>query len=357
VTNVFVSNNSIIYLVEEVISLPGNLSDTVANAPGSEQLPGWLAQADLLSLVSNGTLTLVAPLDWVWEDLPFPVTNYLLLPNGTADLITILSYFIVYGKVYYSTTFPLNTPIPTLNGENIVVNKVDGNLQVSNPITGAIGNISQSDNLASNGVFHQLDTFLFPASFKLTLRKLLMGSDASIFMNVLSQIDFAYLLDDNSTQYTIFAPTDEAFLDVHNLNDLVNNKQLLTQMVLSHIAVGSIPTLTIGHEYATFNNRTLLINSSVDGGTPVISLVGVDGSANVLTGMQGFAAVNGVVYSIDYVLDQPTPPPSGDGDGLSGTAIGFIIVGCIVAVLLVAAAIGGAIWWWRRKGYVQIGDF
>lgn len=43
--------------------------------------------------------------------------------------------------------------------------------------------------------------------------------------------------------------------------------------------------------------------------------------------------------------------------GLSDTAIGFIVIGCIVGVLLIIGAAGGGYWYYRRRaGYEQIGD-
>jgi hypothetical protein len=44
-------------------------------------------------------------------------------------------------------------------------------------------------------------------------------------------------------------------------------------------------------------------------------------------------------------------------DGLSDTAIGFIVIGCIIGVLLIIGAAGGGYWYYRRRaGYEQIGD-
>ena len=43
--------------------------------------------------------------------------------------------------------------------------------------------------------------------------------------------------------------------------------------------------------------------------------------------------------------------------GLSDTAIGFIVIGCIIGVLLIIGAAGGGYWYYRRRaGYEQIGD-
>jgi hypothetical protein len=105
-----------------------------------------------------------------------------------------------------------------------------------------------------------------------------------------------------------------------------------------------------GRNYTMLSGEVLQVASSTS-----VQVVGAEsaGKPSVVGGP--VATDNGVVYLIDGILSVKAVNP--DDDGLSDTAIGFIVIGCIIGVLLIIGAAGGGYWYYRRRaGYEQIGD-
>ncbi len=133
------------------------------------------------------------------------------------------------------------------------------------------------------------------------------ASNLSILVAALQQAGLVDALKADGP-FTVFAPTNDAFMDLLNSNpawtslgDIDN--ELLTSVLLFHVTQGKIMASDLGNTYVkslspVFNNNPLSLQVSVDGG---VSFNGM--SAPVTTDI---VASNGVVHIIDKVMLPPS---------------------------------------------------
>jgi uncharacterized surface protein with fasciclin (FAS1) repeats len=128
----------------------------VATANGSfKTLTAALQAADLIDILqSDGPFTVFAPTDAAFAKLPKGTVEMLLKPENKAELVRILTYHVVSGKVLSSSL--KSGKVETIEGSpiSVVVGKKDVMLNKSK-VTGV-------DVAASNGVIHVIDTVLLP---------------------------------------------------------------------------------------------------------------------------------------------------------------------------------------------------
>ncbi|MCH8569324.1 MAG: fasciclin domain-containing protein [Balneolales bacterium] len=100
----------------------------------------------------------------------------------------------------------------------------------------------------------------------------------------------------NGEEYTVFAPTDEAFADVpeETLNALMNDREMLQEVLLSHVVVGTVTSdaVTQIDEAQTASGNVVAIESNYGGVTV--------GNATVIEA--DIMASNGVIHVIDSVI-------------------------------------------------------
>ncbi len=128
----------------------------VATANGSfKTLTAALKAADLVEILQgDGPFTVFAPTDAAFAKLPKGTVEMLLKPENKAELVRILTYHVVSGKVL--STSLKSGKVETIEGSSITVaiGKKDVMLNKSK-VTGV-------DVAASNGVIHVIDTVLMP---------------------------------------------------------------------------------------------------------------------------------------------------------------------------------------------------
>lgn len=132
-------------------------------------------------------------------------------------------------------------------------------------------------------------------------------ANLSILVQALQQADLVSVLD-GTTNYTVFAPTNDAFADLlaangfDSLDDVPTD--LLTQILLNHVVNGTVASSTLSTGYVktnatestTGNNLDLYIN--IDGG------VRLNGVSSVTTA--DISASNGIIHIVDAVIGLPT---------------------------------------------------
>ncbi|MGV9711595.1 fasciclin domain-containing protein [Gordonia sp. NPDC003424] len=101
----------------------------------------------------------------------------------------------------------------------------------------------------------------------------------------------------NNGQYTVFAPTDDAFakLPPATIDQLKTDKDLLTKILTYHVVSGQIPPADIAGEHKTLEGQNVTVTGS-----------GQDWKVNdagVVCG--GIKTANATVYLIDTVLMPP----------------------------------------------------
>lgn len=163
----------------------------------------------------------------------------------------------------------------------------------------------------------------------------------------MAKANLSYVLTGKDV-YTVFAFTDAAYDSAPQ--DLIDNPSKWSDVLQTHIYNGSIDTLVAGENYTMLSGEVLEVISATS-----VQVRGSEGAGQPKIVGGPVVTSNGVVYAINGILTIKAAEK--DDSGLSDTAIGFIVIGCIVGVLLIIGAAGGGYWYYRRRaGYDQIGD-
>jgi len=136
----------------------GHSKDIVDTAVGAGSFTTLVAAVQAAGLVdtlkSEGPFTVFAPTDEAFAALPEGTVATLLLPENKEQLISILTYHVVPGKVM-SGDLSNSMTATTVQGSDVTIMVNDG---VS--INGA--NVTTADVEASNGVIHVIDSVILP---------------------------------------------------------------------------------------------------------------------------------------------------------------------------------------------------
>lgn len=128
-----------------------DIVEVAVKAGSFNTLAAALQAADLVeTLKGDGPFTVFAPTDEAFAKLPAGTVETLLKPENKDQLIAILTYHVVSGKIMSSDLLS-TTSAPTVNGQSAPIG-----LRVGN------ANVIQADIDASNGVIHVIDTVLLP---------------------------------------------------------------------------------------------------------------------------------------------------------------------------------------------------
>ena len=129
----------------------GDIVDVAIEAGNFNTLVAALKAADLVStLKSDGPFTVFAPTDEAFAKLPKGTVENLLKPENKDQLVSILTYHVVAGKVM-SGDLLSTTSAKTVNGQKAPIG-----LRVGN------ANVVAADIKATNGVIHVIDQVLLP---------------------------------------------------------------------------------------------------------------------------------------------------------------------------------------------------
>ena len=137
---------------------PGTIVDVASSNSDFSTLVAAVSAADLVStLQSAGPFTVFAPTNAAFAKLPAGTVNTLLKPENKAQLVSILTYHVVSGKVPASTVVTLNgKSVATVQGASVRITVNGGKVKVNN------ANVTAVDIQASNGVIHVIDSVLLP---------------------------------------------------------------------------------------------------------------------------------------------------------------------------------------------------
>jgi uncharacterized surface protein with fasciclin (FAS1) repeats len=133
-----------------------NIVEIASSNADFETLTVAIKAAGLAETLSGkGPFTVFAPTDAAFEKLPAGTLESLLKPENKDQLIAILTYHVVPGKVKAADVIKLDSAA-TVNGQNVDVSVIDGAVKVDN------ANVIATDVAASNGVIHVIDTVILP---------------------------------------------------------------------------------------------------------------------------------------------------------------------------------------------------
>jgi uncharacterized surface protein with fasciclin (FAS1) repeats len=133
-----------------------DIVDTAVGAGTFGTLVAAVTAADLVdTLKSEGPFTVFAPTDEAFAALPAGTVESLLLPENKDQLIAVLTYHVVAGKVM-STDLVDDMKAATVQGGEITID-LDNGVMVND------ANVVTADIETSNGVIHVIDKVILPA--------------------------------------------------------------------------------------------------------------------------------------------------------------------------------------------------
>jgi len=254
--------------------------------PTFEVLSKALARTKLASTVSRNRLTVFAPTDKAFAALGLTTKNITTVDN----LAEILLYHVIGSTVYSSQL--VNGAVPTVNGADVIIN-VDNGALVNN------AKVTLADLKARNGVIHVIDSVLFPPT--MTIAGIAdSNDDFSILFQAVAKAGLGETLTTGGP-FTVFAPTNQAFLDLLAASEDFNSLDdipvdLLTQILLYHVVDG----------YAFSNQLSNGFVSTLNGAAVEVDLTSgvMINDADVIAA--NVQATNGLIHGINKVLMPPT---------------------------------------------------
>ncbi len=133
-----------------------DIVDTAVQAGQFKTLAAALEAAGLVSTLKGaGPFTVFAPTDEAFAKLPAGTVENLLKPENKQQLIEILTYHVVTGKVMAADVAGIDEA-KSVNGKMIDI-EVDGSIVKVNDAA-----VTAVDIAASNGVIHVIDKVIMP---------------------------------------------------------------------------------------------------------------------------------------------------------------------------------------------------
>lgn len=132
-----------------------DIVDTAAEAGSFETLLAAATAAGLVdTLKGEGPFTVFAPTDDAFAALPEGTVESLLLPENQDQLVAILTYHVVPGKVM-SSDLTDDMTAATVQGSEVMID-LDNGVMVND------ATVVSADIEASNGVIHVIDKVILP---------------------------------------------------------------------------------------------------------------------------------------------------------------------------------------------------
>jgi len=345
--------NGIVHVVDQVI-IPPSAALRVKTIAAAAQalLPNLFAAASAASLVEalNGEtdLTVMAPVDAAFEDIGAGQSDktsiWAFLTTGSewsVDLLQqVLQTHVIGGKVL-SNALPSDstTPVNTL-AEDIFFDINVSPATVSTPINSA--EIVETDLLTNNGVVHLIDTVLVPSGLPLkSIADIAIDGGFNVLVEALQAANLVNVFAEAQANgaYTVFAPTDAAFvalLGELNLTkeELLQNTALLDTVLKAHVLPSpcNFDCVTAQTEVTTLSGEKIAVSS-------------------LQLGDRNINALNGIVHTLDAVIVPPSlsatePEQAAEEEDSSFTttavAVGGALVGAVIVVGAISYACGGS---------------
>ncbi|MEM6438859.1 MAG: fasciclin domain-containing protein [Pseudomonadota bacterium] len=133
-----------------------DIVDTAVGAGTFNTLVAAVQAADLVdTLKGEGPFTVFAPTDEAFAALPEGTVESLLLPENKDQLVAVLTYHVVPGKVMSADLAGQEIAAATVQGQAVSIDGRDG-------VTVDGANVIAADVEATNGVIHVIDAVILP---------------------------------------------------------------------------------------------------------------------------------------------------------------------------------------------------
>ena len=133
-----------------------DIVDTAVSAGQFKTLAAALGAAGLVeTLKGAGPFTVFAPTDAAFAKLPAGTVENLLKPENKEQLVAILTYHVVPGKVMAADVAGKELKVKSVEGAEIDVKGKDG-------VTVDQAKVIKADIVTDNGVIHVIDAVIMP---------------------------------------------------------------------------------------------------------------------------------------------------------------------------------------------------
>ncbi|MEM9052831.1 MAG: fasciclin domain-containing protein, partial [Bacteroidota bacterium] len=249
--------------------------------------------AELLPALTNpfADFTVFAPSDAAFDDLAAALGTDipgLLADPGLAD---ILLYHVLDGAVMSSMISNGDIVTPLNDANTIKLTKGQGDIFVNQAL------VELADVGADNGVVHAIDAVILPSE---TVADVAIDNGFNILAAAAIRSRLLPALTDPFADFTVFAPSDEAFISLANalgtnIQGLLANPDL-PSILLYHVLDGSVMSSMInnGDIVTPLNDANTLKLTATSGGDIFVNQAGVF--------LADVGADNGIVHAIDGVL-------------------------------------------------------
>jgi transforming growth factor-beta-induced protein len=247
-----------------------------------------LKETGLFKTVVKNKLTVFAPTDDAFAALGLNPSNVGDVPG----IENILLYHVVPGLVFAEDLSEVF--VPTLNGAAVEVS-LDGGVFINE------SEVIKANVRAINSVLHVVDQVLLPPT-KTIADIVIAGENFSILEAAVIEAKLAGTLSDADANFTVFAPTDAAFVELLGVLGITAGDLLaspaLSDVLLYHVLGGRVYStdLSDGLSVEMLNGEEITFDLS---GMPAI--VDVNGRSIQLE-TTDIQATNGVIHVIKGVL-------------------------------------------------------
>jgi uncharacterized surface protein with fasciclin (FAS1) repeats len=137
---------------------PGTIVEVAAGNEDFSTLVAAVKAAGLVDVLSgDGPFTVFAPTNAAFAKLPAGTVESLLKPENKDQLVAVLTYHVVSGKVMAADVVTLESAT-TVQGQAVTISTSADGVMVNNAMVVA------TDVAASNGVIHVIDTVILPSA-------------------------------------------------------------------------------------------------------------------------------------------------------------------------------------------------
>lgn len=134
----------------------GDIVDTAASADQFNTLVAAVKAAGLVeTLKSDGPFTVFAPTNDAFAALPAGTVENLLKPENKEQLVAVLTYHVIPGKVMSSDIAGKTAQVETVQGSALSIDATSG-VMIDNAV------VTTADIITSNGVIHVIDKVVLP---------------------------------------------------------------------------------------------------------------------------------------------------------------------------------------------------
>ena len=274
-----------------------------------------IGQADLLdTLATSEAITVLAPTDAAFDQLPEGTVASLLLPENRQQLADILTYHVIGASLTSATVKTLSTG-QTLSGASVAIVAEGDRLLVND------ASVVNADIAIANGTVHVIDRVLLPpapsevenfASFLVNdgrFSTLVAAAEAAGMLDPADPSTFPLLPElktvvGDAEASSLFAPTDEAFakLPAGTVESLLlpENKGKLQQILLYHF----LPFDARSNAVARLTKAQTLAAQPVN---VIVRESGIDFNNASIINADQFTG-SGTVHVIDTVLIPASEP-------------------------------------------------